>query len=334
MACKYGIDRKDCLRANRELSRLSIPTLFCRDCFLDQTVIDLLELYLDGVKRERRAVVRWLKRMKFNIGLLDSPPPFKSEFRCPTIREIIAVPCSLEKCRFHIDYPWAANCLLAYLHQQEIESLSADEIAYLYQFPVDHIKAVIDQSIAALRYNALDIQARQEDSLRPRFKYFPTTKVCCVCESEIDQEQPKGLRIDSIGAAYCSKECREEKAPKLVELEASKGLPIEKILDWSFRRYKSLSLAEQALGIPRWLAYESCKRFLKKPIEEYFSSLKSIHHHRKSMLIRRTWHAPRWVNSMIERIRPVSREVASRYGPTKIQTSDLKDQLNHLLQNL
>jgi len=334
MACKYGIARKGCRKANRELGRLSIPILFCRDCFLDQTTTDLLQVYRVGIKRERKVVARWFRRMKFDSGLLDQEPPFKTEFMCPTLREVISIPCALEKCRFHIDYPWAANCLLAYLHQQEVESLSADEIAYLYQFPVDHIKNVIDQSIAALRYNALDVQARQEESLKRRFRQFPTQRVCCVCESEIDEELPKALRIDSIPAGYCSKECREEKPPRLVELEVEKGLPIEKILDWTFRRYKSLSLAEQALGIPRWLAYESCKRFLKKPIEEYFSSLKSIHHHRKSMLIRRTWHAPRWVNSMIDRIRPVSQEVASRYGPTRIQTNDLKDQLNHLLQNL
>ncbi len=254
-------------------------------------------------------------------------------FKCPVLREPIVSPCHLGNCAWNIDYEWSANCLLAYMHQQGVDQLSADEISFLYQMPIEMTRKLLDSAITALRSNAIDAHAASSTSDR-EFVYFITDRVCCVCESVVDEYVPKSLTIENIGAVYCSKECKDEMHPRLIELEVEKGMTISKILDWAFRNYKSLSIAENALNIPRWLAFEACRKYLDKRLEDYFPTLKSVQKQRKTMLVRRTWHAPSWVNSMIEKVRPVSRQVSRQYGPEQLHPKVLREKLDELIQNL
>lgn len=331
MACKHGIEKTDCDQANNALVQIGIPRLYCQNCKLDDVCNEVVEALTD-TKRSAKQGRIWLKRMGLETGLVDSSASIRTGFRCPVIKETISTPCAMSKCAWHIDYPWSANCLLAYQHHQESDTLSPEEISYLYQLPVGHVRDVIDKATASLRSTAIDTHAEEEQNTR-EFVYFITDRVCCVCEEPTD-DVPRALQIASVGAVYCSKECRNEKHPRLIELEIEKGLPIGKILDWTFRNYRSLSLAEAALGIPRWLAYESCRRYLNQPIENYFASLKTIQTHRQSMLIRRTWHSPAWVNSMIAKVKPVTRMLMDRFGPSRWERNGIKQELDHLLQNL
>lgn len=242
--------------------------------------------------------------------------------------------CRLEACRYHVDYEWSANCLLAYMHQQRVDSLSPDEISFLYRLPVQHVKQSIEQASQLLRSRALDVQAEHDDYLAPQFRYYSCDRLCCVCESTVDEPAPRNLQVEKLGLVYCSKECRDEKPPRIIELEADKGLPIERILKWTFRRYRSLSLAEQALQMPRWLVYESCRRYLDKPLEHYFPTLKAVQSQRRSALIRRTWHTPRWVSALTQRLRPVIDKATQRFGHATVDVEPLRSKLLHVLDNV
>ena len=334
MACKYGVERQNCLGANTQLVQIGYATkLSCGDCKIDEASTIAANVIAGDDKKLSAKAKRWFRLMGFDEVLAKSRPALNTGFRCPVIKETISTTCSLDHCAWNITYPWSANCLLAYMHQQGVDELSSEEISYLYQLPVDQVKNLIEISIAALRSQAIDSHA-EETSVTREFVYFITDRVCCVCESSADEFVPRSLRIESVGAVYCSKECKEEKHPRLVELEIEKGLRIERILDWSFRHYKSLSVAENALHIPRWLAYESSRKYLNKPIEEFFPSIKASNQHRSVTLIRRTWHAPSWVNAMIEKVRPVSRQVQLQYGPPQVNPVEIKRRLQDLIQNL
>jgi len=331
MQCKYGIDRAICQKANGSLGHIDIKALWCRDCTLDKTV----EVVLDRFRHDEKArywIRVWLRQMGFDVDLLDTPSVMKIKFRCPVISADISIPCALNQCRYHIDYPWFGNCLLAYLHDQEIEQLSVDEVAFLYQRPVEEIKQLIEESTGLMRSRALEVDATGDSSLTRQFRYFPTDLVCCVCESEVDpRETARSLKIDSAGMIYCSKECRDERPPRIIELEVEKGIPINRILDWTFRRYRSLTLVEQALGMPRWLIGESCQRFLGHPLEFYFAATKTL---RSYSLIRRSWRVPGWIAGMIDRLRWVRGAILRRHGPPSIQTEDLRQGLNYVIGNL
>lgn len=274
----------------------------------------------------------WLRQ----LGLLDGGATVRlaTGFRCSVTGTTLRAECQLRSCRYHVDYEWSANCLLAYMHQQRVDSLSVDEISFLYRVPAPMVKQKLDEATTALRAQALDVQAAQDMTLARQFRYFAGARLCVVCESMLEDEPiARNLQIDGVGA-YCSKECREEKPPRIVELEVAKGLPIERILEWTFRRYRSLSLVEQALQMPRWLVYDACRRYLDRPLEEYFPSLRQAQTKRRSALIRRTWHTPRWVGSLTQRLRPMMDAAARRFGKPTVDTEPLRRRLVNLLDTV
>lgn len=334
MACKFGVNLDDCRAANDLLVNIGFSKLNCRACQLDNASRFVARRYVETSGRDRRRILRWAKKMGFEETGFDIGSSLHTGFCCPVIRETIRRPCSLEKCSHHIDYPWAANCLLAYAHQQDVEALSAEEIAYLYQMPIEYVKELLNAAMTSLRSATIDQTATEGTGFEPQFSYFLTDEVCCVCESVLEEEIPRSLRIESIGAVYCSRECRDEKHPLLIVLEVQKGLPIAQILEWTFKRFRSLTLAEQALGIPRWLTHEACKKYLDRPLDYYFPALRTAQN-RDTVLIRLTWRAPEELHRMMARIRQVRQQISERFGPPNINSlSRLKHDLNRLVQHL
>ena len=288
---------------------------------------------VDAVRsRGRRSrAATWLRQIGMDVEA--RPVRLATGFCCSVIGTTLRTDCQLEQCRYHIDYEWSANCLLAYMHQQQVEALSVDEIAFLYRIPSERVKQKIDEGTTRLRTQAIEQQRESDDRLARKFSYLKGARLCCVCESRLDDEPvPRSLQIESIGF-YCSKECRDEKPPRIVELEAEKGLPIEHILTWTFRRYRSLSLAEQALQMPRWLVYEASRRYLKEPLESFFPALQQVQNQRRSALIRRTWHTPKWVEALTGRLKPLVAE-AARFGCVTVETTRLRQQLTDVLNNV
>ena len=292
---------------------------------VDAAVSDVLQ------RGPRSRAAAWLRE----LGLFDTASVrLKTGFRCSVTDTTLRADCQLRACRYHVDYEWSANCLLAYMHQQNVESLSIDEISFLYRVRSDIVKQKLDEATVALRSQALDVQATSDQALSRRFRYLVGARLCVVCESLLDDDPvPRNLQIDNVGT-YCSKDCREQKPPRIIELEVEKGLPIQQILEWTFRRYKSLSLAEQALQMPRWLVYESCRRYCGKPLEDFFPALRQVQNQRRSALIRRTWHMPRWVSTLTQRLRPVVDATALRFGRPRVDTEPLKKKLANLLETI
>jgi hypothetical protein len=340
MTCRFNIEVKHCRAANPSLVKAGFEALpvdrHCIDCALDERTKEVLDEFPEAGEQRKAAVRRWLNRMGFSTTNLDRGPPFQTGFRCPVIRETICAPCSLEQCAYHIDYPFAANCVLAYMHQQGVDALSADEIAYLYQRPVEDVKKLIDSATQVLRAKAIEVESHDDEALQAQFRYLQTDQVCCVCESAIEDwpNVPRAFWVTNTGLAYCSKECRDEKPPRLIELELERGIPIGKILDWTFSNYRSVSLAEQSLNMPRWLVSDACRRFLGKRIEDYFPPLKNSIPPKRASLSRRTWHTPAWVNSMIQKVRPVAQQIQQQFGPSSVRLASIKRQLGELLENL
>jgi len=299
---------------------------------LSQQVDRAIETVLARGKGSRAAM--WLR----SVGLWPNETEriLRGGFRCSKIDATVTARCQIESCRYHIRYQWSANCLLAYMQQQNIDALSIDEISFLYRIPVDNVKCSIDRSTAQLRAQAIDVQAQYDEWLTPQFSFLLSRQVCVVCESTLDPNEPlnRSLTIESIGAAYCSKECREAKPPRIIELEVEKRLPIERILEWTFRHYKSLALAEQALNMPRWLMYEACRRYLGKPLDSFFDGLRAVQTQRKSALIRRTWHAPAWVDGLVEQLLPVRQAVMHKFGPPSHSLTRYRKRLAEVLTSV
>jgi hypothetical protein len=297
-------------------------------------LVERVDEAVEQVRRRGRRgrSAQWLRQLGLDVepGLVR----LATGFRCGTLGTTLRTDCQLRQCRYHIDYEWTANCLLAYMHQQQVESLSVDEVSFLYRIPAERVKQKIEEATVALRTGALEQQRERDDSLSRQFRYLLGARLCCVCESPVgDEPVARNLQVERIGAFYCSRECRDEKPPRVVELEVEKGLWIGKILQWTFRRYGSLSLAEQALQMPRWLVYEASRRYLNEPIESFFPALQHVQNQRRSALIRRTWHTPKWVESLTRRLQPLVTE-AKRFGAVHVQTAALRRQLSDVLDNV
>lgn len=260
-------------------------------------------------------------------------PRHPTRFRCNVTGAVLRLPCRLTGCRYHVDYEWSCNCLLAYMHEQGCQTLSVDEIAFLYRRDPAEVKATLNQGMGRLRAGALEQQRDHDDQLERSFRYLLGPDICCVCESGVDEPVGRSLQVESLDAVYCSRECRDAKPPRVIELEFEWGVCIETILTWTFRRYRSLALAEQALGMPRWLVYESARRYLDSPIDHYFPALKQVQVQRRNALIRRTWHAPGWVEAVTARIQPVVEQVG-RWSPVQIDLGGLRARLAHVLESL
>ncbi len=201
------------------------------------------------------------------------------------------------------------------MDQQGVEILSADEIAFLYRRPPGRVKKALDEALLKLRATAI------EQQLPRQFRVVETDRACCVCESAVD-DVPRSLRLER--HVYCSRDCRDHTPPPLVALEISRGLPIAKILEWTFHHYRTLPLAEQALGIPRWLLQDAATRHLGRALDSFFEKRE------RKTLVRRTWHAPEWVDALITRTRVKTKGV-TRFGPLTVDLQGFRKELADLL---
>lgn len=331
--CKYGFSTGDCTKADERLVQLGKPTLTCDECSVENVAGELLEQYPDLDGQERRVVHAWFEELGLNelVTLINYKlPPMENKFTCPVLNAPLMTPCQLKSCKFNVNYSWSNNCLLSYMHEQDKQTLSLEEISFLYGIPIDDVTEIYREAIYNLRSGAISVESAHDDKLKPAFAFFPTRGVCCVCESRIETTSPQ-LQLKNNDLAYCSKECKQEKPPRLIELEAQYGLEIGKVLEWVFTNFRSLTLAEQALNLPRWLAYYACKTFLGYELQEYFSSLKKIKSNHKRKLVRRTWHKPTKVDKLLTGLMQTRDVVYERYGQPVLQSGRITDLVDEIV---
>jgi len=317
---------QDCAKLSQAFNKLGFPSLECEDCKLINN-LELVDMLDQPEDIEQRAI----------LDILDSlaAPPAEVhpdfDFRCNRLQMYLRCSCQLHSCGYWVEWPQTYNCLWAYFQQQEVEGLTPEEISYLYRLPLADVQHSLYEAMVKLRESSLKVAAIQNDLPR-NFNFIITERVCCVCEQVI--EVPALLTVRSLGLAYCSRHCKTLKPPRIIELEHQYGLEIKNILSWALAHFHNLSTAEHALGMNRWMLYEACQRFLGRDPEDFFPGLRAMKKHRQSSLVRRTWHAPKWVDEMLVKLKPVTRLIEAKYGIAGVDFSPVQDKLADILKTL
>jgi len=155
------------------------------------------------------------------------------------------------------------------MSHHEIDKLSCDEISYLKNIPIQTVHQTLEESLQKLRTYALETIREENPEYTKIFDYVKTNRVCCVCESII-QEIP--IRVyGSVGLYYCSIECQEEQPPDIIVLQQRFGLPIEKILRWVITSFRKPLIAAQSLGVSITRFRHLCRQYLKIDVNKYYN---------------------------------------------------------------
>lgn len=205
--------------------------------------------------------------------LLRNPPEqlVRHDLKCPVHQATVATNCRLHTCKFWVSSDMANNCLLAYCHQQQVDRLSADEIAYLYDQPVEAVKSELDSAMTTLRITAIQSDAANDPDIERMFWFVETTAICCVCGSPTDSTL---IKVPDTPLAYCSKECQEEKPADVLTCEFRFGRPIATVVRWALHRFRNLPVLERTLGLKRETLIELCRRHLGRDLGSFFPKVK------------------------------------------------------------
>lgn len=240
--CRFSLSQTACYKAWRLIKQYDKDYETCSDCRLIHGLTWLIDHWRE-LPADHQAKVREILRALDIEELVTAHYPKRDiGFICPTTEEKVLVPCNLSSCKFHVPYTWANNCLLGYMLQQSKQSLSFEEVAFLYRMPVRNVQELFQVAIKSIQRKFL------ADTLDvPRYVYFPTRKLCCVCECRIDKYLartgqlvlPGNLVDEELGLVYCSPDCQRAKPRRLIELEMEFETHITHILTGAFRTYKN-----------------------------------------------------------------------------------------------
>lgn len=223
----------------------------------------------------RESALRILRDNGFEeeAKLIRDPPEqlVRHDLKCPAHHVKVAAGCRQNTCKFWVASDMANNCLLAYCHQQQVDRLSADEIAYLYGQPVETVRTELDAAMTTLRITAIQSDAANDPDIERTFWFVETTEVCCVCGSPTDEQL---IRVQDIPLAYCSKECLEEKPIDVLVCEYRFGRPIATVIRWALHRFRNLPVLERTLGLKRETLIELCRRHLGRDLASFFPKVK------------------------------------------------------------
>ncbi len=194
-------------------------------------------------------------------------------FVCPVTRVPLVVNCELRECQYFVPAKWARGCLLAYVDGQGSEVLTSEEISVLYQLPLTDVNRRSQSGMAVLRQKVMMAESASDSDLRRQFEFVLTDQLCCVCGSMVVPGE--GIPVEqSAPLAYCSEECLKEKHPLMIRLEHRYGIHIEVILKWALRKFRTPTLLEKALDLPRVLIQELCQQFFKQDVRESIQSIR------------------------------------------------------------
>lgn len=203
---------------------------------------------------------------------LNTKPLVQHDFVCPAHHTRVELPCGLDKCRFHVNNELANNCVLAYCHQQNVEKLSPDEIAYLYRIPPAKVEAQLDAAMAVMRFGAIQAQAQEDPDVRRSFWFVETKAVCCVCGSFADEP----VDVPGTPFAYCGDQCAKRMPAEAIWLEWKFGRAVDVLLLWAFRKFRHLPILEKTFNMNRASLHTLSMRFLKRPLREFYPKSKIV----------------------------------------------------------
>jgi hypothetical protein len=269
MSCKFDLNEETCLSAKNLIKKYYKKYNTCSECKLSDGVQHLIDIYDSLVPEEKIQLTQIITSLDVKVKKCQSGK--KSDFKCPCLNTYINVDCSLTGCRYFIDYTWSNNCVLSFILNQERSTLTTEEVSFLYKIPVNKVKSTYLDAITAIKRKVLN------DSINaPRFVYYPSDRVCCVCECNIKKHLdrinqialPSHLVDCDIGIVYCSDECLHAKPKKLIELEIEFETHISNIIKAAIVAYKDIKVITNILDITPTLLSRSCIRYLGKEPDE------------------------------------------------------------------
>ena len=179
---------------------------------------------------------------------------------CPVTKVPIAAACHLTQCRFHAKSVHSANCLLVHCAQQADDKIDLQNQWRLLDIPLRTLKR--NYINAVLKIQAITFREWAEAKSLPLFHFYPTTKVCCVCESFIE-DQPHHIQY---GMAWCSIDCMAELSPLQAYLEKTFGLSFKQLKEWIPKCFYTIVRDKKTNKVIR-IDYSIAERILKPLIK-------------------------------------------------------------------
>lgn len=271
MSCKFGLSDESCSLSKSLINKHYKKYSSCLDCKLSDGLQHLIDIYDSLIPEEKIQLKKLITDLKVDTKAKKSGITKKADFKCPCLNTYINTNCSLSDCRYFVDYTWSNNCVLSFILNQERSTLTAEEVSFLYKIPINKVKSTYLDAITAIKRKVLN------DSINaPRFVYYPSDKICCVCECNIKKyllrsnqlTLPSRLVDSDIGIVYCSDECLHAKPKKLIELEIEFETHISNIIKAAIVAYKDIKVITSILDMTPSLLSRSCVRYLGKEPEE------------------------------------------------------------------
>jgi hypothetical protein len=139
----------------------------------------------------------------------------------------------------------------------------------MYGFDINYVEEQLDEALSDMRVHAIVAEAENDSTLQRKFWYIPTSGVCCVCGTIIDGEE-ECIQIPQTPLCYCSSECEAAKPYEDVIIEYRFGLEPKLVTKWAFKRFKSVSMIEKALGLNRNALGRLLERWLNTNLQSFY----------------------------------------------------------------
>lgn len=163
--------------------------------------------------KERLQTLQDLSKLA-TIEHIDKSTP---ESVCPVTKQAIRVPCELSRCKFHVDHPWAKNCALNFLlNQEKKDRLTVEQVSLLYKKSPQRVESIYKRSFKIVQRHYLRDLLRSRST--PQFVYI--AGFCVTCQSHLlDEDLADPNLCLGGGSGYCSTECKKQHPPQYYEIE-------------------------------------------------------------------------------------------------------------------
>lgn len=167
-------------------------------------------------EHERLNIVRALRNIG-KLNLVDRGPD-KTSFRCPINKYLLARPCNLSECKYHVDSPEDKNCMIATLNRSKNGRLSANEVSQVLGTTVSHINNTTASAISKIKKAIIRDKI---DVIHSRYNYLRGHCVSCgeYIQDQLDLNTEPDLVLEYGEFGWCSDECRMQFPSWVFEIE-------------------------------------------------------------------------------------------------------------------
>lgn len=312
-SCKHGLVREStCDQAEPLLISAGLSKLQpCSNC----SMVPSLEM-LHLVNKE--ASLAFMQR----LGLHTPPKTRTAEVVCPVHEQSVVSDCSLSECAFSTTYPGVRNCILVYMHKHKVDSLGALDLSMILGQPHKEIADNTAYALKLLRQDSIETTTTFE--VESKF-FVIKSAVCCACDAPITESNKHSTFS---GFYHCSATCAEDKPYAIMQLEASAGVSIDKILVWARNKYLTSLAFQQALGLDPPLLETLVTRYFGVSSSELYSTYTPAV---LDPITKRLGRTPTWLKGFQDKTQDLQNAMNSKYGPVKLDFVSLQQDLDSSL---